>query len=104
MINDLNFSLKHNLGGIVEAILSNNGKELLIRGFQTHIVAETLCKDLRDLMLSKELNMYFFIEGSPGPLGEGMKIKVIFSRRLNETDIYVLKKFFTVRGINFIIE
>ncbi|HDN75982.1 MAG TPA: hypothetical protein ENG05_02510 [Acidilobales archaeon] len=85
----------------MEAILSNS-KELIIRGFKTHIVAETLCKDLKDLLLSKDLNMYFFLEGSPGPLGEGMVIKVVFSRRLSSADIEALKKFFNVRGIYFI--
>ena len=86
------------------AILRHNGKELVIKGLRTHSIAEVLCKELRDILLSKDLSLIFFFEGELGPKGKGMVVRVIFNRGLSKYEVVTLEKLFNVMGIKLISE
>ena len=73
------------------------GNEVVIKGIATHIVAEVLTKDLRDLLAGKRINVYFL--GSPKPLGEGFIIRVVFPEGLSSNDLVVIRKFLELKGI-----
>ncbi len=88
----------------ITAILSEDRREILIRGVNTHIVAEELSKELNEFLLGNDLKLYFFFEGAPGPLGEGLIIRVRASRKLGGVDITALNKFFSSRRISFIVK
>ena len=81
----------------MRAVIKRN--EIVIKEIATHITAELLTKQLSDLLESRERRVTFFYEGGPGPLNEGMVIKVRISKELGESDLTAIKKFFEVRGI-----
>ena len=74
-------------------------KELVIRKVHTHIDAREIIDMINNVILSRNLRMTFNFEGSPGPLGEGMTIRIKFSRELSDVDISALKKIFELRRI-----
>ncbi len=74
-------------------------RELVIKKISTHIDAREIVDMINNVILSKNLRMTFSFEGSPGPLGEGMIVKIRFSRELTSTDINALKKIFELRRI-----
>ncbi len=74
-------------------------KELVIREVHTHIDAREIINIINNVVLSKDLKMTFDFEGSPGPLGEGMTIRIRFSKELSDIVISVLKKIFELRRI-----
>jgi len=74
-------------------------KELVIGEVHTHIDAREIINTINNVILSKDLKMTFDFEGSPGPLGEGMTIRIRFSRELSDIVISALKKIFELRGI-----
>jgi len=86
------------------AILKRNGRELVIKGLRTHSIAEVLCKELRDILLSKDLSLNYFFEGELGPEGRGMAVRVIFNRELSSYEVVVLEKLFNVMGIKLVSE
>jgi len=73
--------------------------EITIEGIATHITAELLTKQLSELLETRERRIAFFYEGGPGPLNRGMVIKVRLSKKLGDSDLVAVKKFFEVRGI-----
>ncbi len=86
------------------AILKRNGRELVIKGLRTHSIAEVLCKELRDILLSKDLSLNYFFEGELGPEGRGMVVRVVFNRELSSCEVVALEKLFNVMGIKLISE
>lgn len=74
-------------------------REVFLSGITSHIVAEVLTKDIRDILLSKGRTMNVFFEGGPGPLGEGMAIRIVLNEELTDYEVRTLKKFFEIRGI-----
>jgi len=88
----------------VIAILKRNGRELLIRGLRNQSIAEVLCKELSDVLLSKDLSLNYYFEGELGPEGKGMIVRVIFNRELSSYEIVALEKLFNVMGIKLVSE
>ncbi len=88
----------------MQAVISKDRRELTLRGIKTHIVAEHLTKEINEFLSSKDMKLYFFFEGAPGPIGEGIVIRISLSKELSETDIMALKRFFGVRRVEVILE
>ena len=78
-------------------------KELVIRKVHTHIDAREIIEIINNVVLSKSLKMAFDFEGSPGPLGKGITIRIRFSRELSDVDVNALKKIFELRKIHVTI-
>jgi len=76
-----------------------------ITGISTHNKAQTILQDLRDFIESRGRSISIGFEGSPGPFGEGICLKIrIYGEPLNELTIKTLKKFFELRGAIVSIE
>ena len=88
----------------MQAIISKDRQELIVKGIRTHIAAEHLTKEINEFLTNKETRLYFFFEGGPGPVGGGMVIRIKISRKLSDTDITALKRFFNVRNMELIVE
>lgn len=88
----------------VVAILRRNCRELIIKGLRTHVLAEVLCRELSDMLLSKDLSLNYFFNGELGSINKGMTIKIIFNRELSKHEVLALEKFFSIRGIKLIHE
>ncbi|HDN01411.1 MAG TPA: hypothetical protein ENF42_00385 [Candidatus Bathyarchaeota archaeon] len=88
----------------MRVVVKRDRQEIVLENISTQPVAEQLSKDMNELLLSKDTKMYFFFEGGPGPSGGGMIIRIRLSRRLNDTDIMALRKFFSVRNAEVVIE
>lgn len=89
--------------GNLEMIAEIGKKELVIREVHTHIDAREIIEMISNVVLSKNLKMAFDFEGSPGPLGRGMTIRIRFSRELSDVDVNALRKIFELRKIPVII-
>ena len=88
----------------MKVVVRKDRQEIVLENISTQPVAEQLSKDMNELFSSKDTRMYYFFEGGPGPAGGGMIIRIRFSRRLNDTDITVLRKFFSVRNAEVVVE
>ncbi len=72
--------------------------EIVIAGIPTQWVAERIIKDVNDLVHMKGSDLVYFFEGSPGIYGDGLVIRVMLSRFLNENEVGVLVKYFELRN------
>ncbi len=88
----------------MRVVVRKGRQEIVLENISTQPVAEQLSKDINELLSSKNTEMYYFFEGGPGPAGGGMIIRIRLSRRLNDTDITALRKFFSVRNAEVVIE
>ncbi len=79
-----------------------SSRRILIRGISTHIVAEAVMKDLRDLLVKKDRVINTYLEGGPGPLGRGMVIEIIVSDELSQLEMRAIKRFFKLRDATII--
>ncbi len=81
-----------------EAIISC--KEIYIKGIATHNKAQSILYNLREYIEEKNRVINISFEGSPGPFGEGICIKITISgKHLDRTDIKAIAKFFKIIGV-----
>ncbi len=78
-------------------------KEIIVKNVHTHIDARDIIETINNIILSRNLKMMFDFEGSPGPLGGGMTIRIRFNKELSDIDINTLKKIFELRHIPVVI-
>ena len=74
-------------------------REIIIRRISTHIDARDVIEIINNTLERKDVKMIYNFEGSPGPLGEGIVIKIKLNKRLSNVDISVLRKIFKLKGI-----
>jgi hypothetical protein len=74
-----------------------NREYVRISNIYTHIAAEQIMKDVRDLLLDGGYGFTIYIEGEPGPRGDGFVIKLIFNKELGDAEISLLKNYFKLR-------
>ncbi len=74
-------------------------KAIIIEGIHTHTYANAIVSELRDILIRKERCFNVFFEGSPGPLGEGITIKIFLDKNLSDLEVNVLQKYFELRKI-----
>ncbi len=74
-------------------------REIIVRRISTHIDARDIIEIINNTLEGKDIKMIYDFEGSPGPLGEGIVIKIKLSKRLSNVDISVLRKIFELKGI-----
>jgi len=74
-------------------------REIIVRRISTHIDARDIIEIINNTLERKDIKMVYNFEGSPGPLGEGIIIKIKLSKRLSNVDISVLRKIFELKGI-----
>lgn len=74
-------------------------REIIVRRISTHIDARDIIEIINNTLERKDVKMIYNFEGSPGPLGEGIVIKIKLSKRLSNVDISVLRKIFELKGI-----
>ncbi|OYT59605.1 MAG: hypothetical protein B6U75_03560 [Desulfurococcales archaeon ex4484_217_1] len=74
-------------------------KEIIVRRISTHIDARDVIEIINNTLERKDIKMIYNFEGSPGPLGEGIVIKIKLSKKLSNVDISVLRKIFELKGI-----
>jgi len=74
-------------------------REIIVRRISTHIDARDIIEIINNTLERKDIKMIYNFEGSPGPLGEGIVIKIKLSKRLSNVDISVLRKIFELKGI-----
>lgn len=76
-----------------------------ITGISTHNKAQAILQDLRDFIETKNRNINIGFDGSPGPFGEGICLKIrIYGEPLDNLTIKTLKRFFELRGATVYIE
>ena len=75
------------------------GRAIIIEGIHTHTYANTIVSELRDILIRKERRFKVFFEGSPGPLGEGITVKIFLDKNLSNLEVNVLQKYFELRKI-----
>ncbi|RLG80703.1 MAG: hypothetical protein DRO40_10780 [Thermoprotei archaeon] len=76
-----------------------------ITGISTHNKAQAILQDLRDFIETRNRNISIGFEGSPGPFGDGICLKIrIYGKPLDELTIKTLKKFFELRGAIVLVE
>jgi len=74
-------------------------REISVRRISTHIDARDRIEIINNTLERKDVKVIYNFEGSPGPLGEGIVIKIKLSKRLSNVDISVLRKIFELKGI-----
>ena len=74
-------------------------REIIVRRISTHIDARDIIEIINNTLERKDVKVIYNFEGSPGPLGEGIVIKIKLSKRLSNVDISVLRKIFELKGI-----
>ncbi|MEM2253100.1 MAG: hypothetical protein QXS06_01105 [Desulfurococcaceae archaeon] len=81
------------------AVLSRN--EIVISGISTHNKAQEIVLNIRDIVESKGRNMVVFLEGSPGPFGEGICLRIsIKGDPLNANEVRSLAKYLSIAGFD----
>ncbi len=73
--------------------------EIIIRRISTHIDARDIIEIINNTLEGKNIKIIYSFEGSPGPLGEGIIIKIKLNTKLSEVDIAALKKIFELKKI-----
>jgi len=73
--------------------------EIIIRRIPTHIDARDIIEIINSTLEGKNIKIIYSFEGSPGPLGEGIIIKIKLNTKLSEVDIATLKKIFELKKI-----
>jgi len=73
--------------------------EIIIRRISTHIDARDIIEIINSTLERKNIKIIYSFEGSPGPLGEGIIIKIKLNTKLSEVDIATLKKIFELKKI-----
>lgn len=74
-------------------------KTVIVKKISTHIDARDIIDTINNIFEQRSVKMVYSFEGSPGPMGEGMIIRIVFDRRLSSIDKNTLKKVFKLRGI-----
>ncbi|MFN3268050.1 MAG: hypothetical protein ACK416_02200 [Zestosphaera sp.] len=72
--------------------------EIVIAGIPTQWVAERIIRDVNDLVHRKGSDLVYFFGGSPGIYGDGLVIRVVIGRFLDENEVGVLVKYFELRN------
>lgn len=73
--------------------------EIIIRKVSTHIDARDIIEIINNTLERKNVKIVYSFEGSPGPLGEGIIIRVKLNTKLSKVDIATLKKIFELKKI-----
>lgn len=81
-----------------------NREYVRISNVYTHIAAEQIMKDVRDLLLDGGYGFTTYIEGGPGPRGEGFVIRLVFDKKLGDAEVSLLKNYFKLRRASITIE
>jgi len=87
------------VGECKEMIVELREKEIVVKRIPTHIDARDVIEVINNTLERKDVKMVYNFEGSPGPLGEGIIVKIRLSKRLSDVDISVLKKIFELKGV-----
>lgn len=72
-------------------------REMVIAGIPTQWVAESIIRDVNELIHKKSDDLIYFFEGSPGIYGSGIVIRIVLSRFLGEDEVDALAKYFKSR-------
>lgn len=72
-------------------------REMVITGIPTQWVAESVIRDVNELIHKKGSDLVYFFEGSPGIHGSGIIIRVVFSKFLGKDEVDALAKYFELR-------
>lgn len=73
--------------------------EIIIGRILTHIDARDIIEIINNTLERKNIKIIYSFEGSPGPLGEGIIIKIKLNTKLSNVDIATLKKMFELKKI-----
>lgn len=78
-----------------------NRDGILISGISTHHRAQEIMLSIRDIVESRARSIVMFLEGSPGPFGEGICLKIyIKGDPLNINEVRALAKYLSVAGFD----
>lgn len=81
------------------AVLSRD--RILIYGISTHNKAQEIVLNIRDIVEYKGRSMVVFLEGSPGPFGEGICLRIdIKGDLLNANEVRALAKCLSIAGFD----
>jgi len=78
---------------------------VIVRGISTHNLAQQLIQDLREIIEERDRVINVLFEGSPGPWGEGLCLRISISGKpLDDTALLTVRKFFELRGARVVLE
>jgi len=78
-------------------------KELILKGIPTQWAAEKLVKDLSELLLTKDEPPTYYFEGSPGPAGEGLNVRIKV-KGLGSSELTAIEKYFNLKRVKVLIQ
>ncbi len=85
--------------GVMNIDVVINPYEIVVKGIATHNKAQDILYGIRDYIESRERSISIYFEGSPGPYGEGICLRIkVSGKPLDNVDITALKKFFNIIG------